>query len=217
MLVGRRARLVGTAGVSRVGVSGVGAGSVGVSAGRLVGGLADGVGGLAVDIDTLIGLGCVPLRLVGDVRVGAHVTVELVEDASARIALQGHVAVLDGVLGLVDDDREHVVGDLVGGNLRHRAVDGRCSLRVGVDGDVDGSARVVDVECGTVGVDGADEAHSVVALGEFDRGSALVAIGIRGHRVVEVHIVALDMGDGGRGVLVPTVVGRDVEGHIDSS
>ena len=35
--------------------------------------------------------------------------------------------------------------------------------------------------------------------------------------MVEVHVVALDMGDGGRGVLVPAVVGRDVEGHIDSS
>ena len=65
----------------------LGAGSVGVSAGRLVGGLADGVGGLAVDIDTLIGLGCVLLRLVGDVRVGIHIAVELVEDAGARIAL----------------------------------------------------------------------------------------------------------------------------------
>ncbi|MDO4842714.1 MAG: hypothetical protein Q3982_08580 [Phoenicibacter congonensis] len=35
--------------------------------------------------------------------------------------------------------------------------------------------------------------------------------------MVEVHIVALDMGDGGCGVLVPAVVGRDVEGHIDGS
>ena len=59
------------------------------------------LGGLAVDIDTLIGLGCVLLRLVGDVRVGIHIAVELVEDAGARIALQGLVALLDGVLGLV--------------------------------------------------------------------------------------------------------------------
>ncbi|MEE0197311.1 MAG: hypothetical protein UEJ46_00945 [Eggerthellaceae bacterium] len=35
--------------------------------------------------------------------------------------------------------------------------------------------------------------------------------------MVEVHVVALDMGDGGRGVLVPAVVGRDAEGHIDGS
>ena len=40
-------------------------------------------------------------RLVGDVRVGIHIAVELVEDAGARIALQGLVALLDGVLGLV--------------------------------------------------------------------------------------------------------------------
>ena len=35
------------------------------------------------------------------VSVGTHVAGELVEDAGARIALQGLVAVLDGVLGLV--------------------------------------------------------------------------------------------------------------------
>ena len=172
---------------------------------------------LVVDIDVLVGVSGLLLCLVARVRVLGDVAVELVEDASACIALQGLVTLLDGVLGLVDDVCEHVIGDLVGWNLRHRAVDGGCGLRVGVDGDVDGSARVVDIEGGTVGVDGADEAHGVVALGEFDRGSALVAIGIGGHRVVEVHIVALDMGDGGCGVLVPTVVGSDVEGHIDGS
>ena len=172
---------------------------------------------LVVDVDVLVGVSRLLLGLVARVRVLGDVAVELVEDAGAGIALQGLVTLLDGVLGLVDDVGEHIVGDLVGGNLRHGAVDGRCGLRVGVDGDVDGSARVVDVECGTVGVDGADEAHGVVALGEFDRGSALVALGIGGHRVVEVHVVALDMGDGGRGVLVPAVVGRDAEGHIDGS
>ena len=175
------------------------------------------LGRLVVDVDVLVGVSGLLLGLVARVRVLGDVAVELVEDARAGVALQGLVTLLDGVLGLVDDVCEHIVGDLVGGNLRHRAVDGRCGLRVGVDGDVDGSARVVDVECGAVGVDGADEAHGVVALGEFDRGSALVALGIGGHRVVEVHIVALDMGDGGRGVLVPAVVGRDVEGHIDGS
>ena len=173
--------------------------------------------GLVVDIDVLVGVSRLLLGLVARVRVLGDVAVELVEDARASVALQSLVTLLDGVLGLVDDVREHIVSDLVGGNLCHRAVDGRCGLRVGVDGDVDGSTRVVDVECGTVGVDGADEAHGVVALGEFDRGSALVALGIGGHRVVEVHVVALDMGDGGRGVLVPAVVGRDAEGHIDSS
>ena len=172
---------------------------------------------LVVDIDVLVGVSGLLLGLVARVRVLGDVAVELVEDAGASIALQGLVTLLDGVLGLVDDVGEHIVGDLVGGNLCHRAVDGRCGLRIGIDGDVDGSARVVDVECGTVGVDGADEAHGVVALGEFDRGSALVAVGIRGYRVVEVHVVALDMGDGERGVLVPAVVGRDAEGHIDSS
>lgn len=87
--------------------------------------------GLPVDIDTLIGLGCVLLRLVGDVRVGAHVAVELAEDGLSAIALQGLVTLLDGVLGLVDDVRKHLVRDLVGGNLRHKAVDRRCGLRVG--------------------------------------------------------------------------------------
>ena len=209
-LAGSRTRVRRTV-VGRLGTSVVAVSLSVVSLGRR-----SRLGRFLVDIDVLVGVSGLLLGLVARVRVFGDVAVELVEDARAGIALQGLVTLLDGVLGLVDDVREHLVSDLVGGNLRHRAVDGRCGLRVGVDGDVDGSARVVDVEGGTVGVDGADEAHGVVALGEFDRGSALVTVGIRGHRVVEVHIVALDMGDGRRGVLVPAVVGRDAEGHIDS-
>ena len=151
--LGRLARLRGLAG-SRTRIARVRRASVGrLGTGVAVGLIAVVLGGrrrlcgLVVDIDVLVGVSRLLLGLVARVRVLGDVAVELVEDTRAGVALQGLVTLLDGVLGLVDDVGEHIVGDLVGGNLRHGAVDRRCGLRVGVDGDVDGSARVVDVEC----------------------------------------------------------------------